>query len=358
MELADSVNAIKLLKGVDSYDEITTKQTIVLRIFQALDWNIFSPDEVFPEFAVENRKVDYCLRYGRKNLVFVEVKKPAEELGKHEEQLLDYSFKQGINMAVLTNGRTWWFYLPLLGEKWKDRRFYTIDIIEQETESISLRFEELLAKKNVQIGEALKGANRIHQDRKKAEAIRRTLPEAWNQMLGERNQKLIEIISDTTEIMCGFRPQSSDITSFLTDNNRKLLETYDEPEVVPAKQIPVQNNEFHVKQTSGRGSGPIVVRLDGKQFEESSIPKLYRKILKHIVDTGGVNKIEIPWGTGSKRYFIFKGDKPVHPNGRKFFQPVRYNDYYLEAHVERSQGVKYLGELCKRCGYKFEMIKI
>lgn len=149
MELADSVNAIKLLKGVDSYDEITTKQTIVLRIFQALGWNIFSTDEVFPEFAVENRKVDYCLRGGKRS-VFVEVKKPAEELGKHEEQLLDYSFKEGITMAVLTNGRTWWFYLPLLSKKWKDRRFYTIDMIEQETKSISLRFEELLAKKNVQ----------------------------------------------------------------------------------------------------------------------------------------------------------------------------------------------------------------
>lgn len=178
-------------------------------------------------------------------------------------------------------------------------------------------------------------------------------------MVGEPDQMLIEIILDTTEKMCGFQPQPSDITSFLNDNkNQMLLETYDEPEAVPTRQIPAQSNQFHGKQKPGRGSGQIAVTLDGKHFEGSSIPKLYLKILKHIVDTGGVNKIEIPWGTGPKRYFIFKGAKPVHPNGRNFFQRVTYKDYHLEAHVERSQGVKYLGELCKRCGYKFEMIKI
>ena len=145
MNIANAIKSIKAIKGISSYDEITTKQTIVLYVFQALEWNIFDKDAVLPEYAVEHRRVDYSLRINGKNMVFVEVKKPSEELEKHEEQLLDYSFRQGIQLAVLTNGITWWFYLPMLVEKWANRKFYAIDLQEQDIKSISSRFIELLA---------------------------------------------------------------------------------------------------------------------------------------------------------------------------------------------------------------------
>jgi predicted type IV restriction endonuclease len=356
MEISNSIQAIKALQGTASYDEITTKQTIVLQLFQALGWNIFSTGEVLPEFAVESRRVDYCLRSNGKNYVFVEVKKPAEELGKHEQQLLDYAFKQGIKLAVLTNGITWWFYLPLLGVQWKERRFYTIDIIEQESAAISLRFIELLGKDNVLSGKAIAAADVIHQNKQKARTIERTLPEAWNKMIGEPDQLLVEILLDTTEKMCGFRPQAKDIGDFLLERKDQiLLDTFDEPEPEIQK---VPQNEAVEKHETGRGSGPIVVMFSGQKFEGSSIPTLYFALLKHLVDTNTVEKAEIPWGVGSKRYFIFKGPNPTHQNGKAFFQPVTYKNYHLEGHVNRSQGVKYLGLLCERLGYKFEVVKI
>ena len=49
-------------------------------------------------------------------------------------QLLDYSFRQGVELAILTNGKTWWFYLPTKKGDWKARKFYTIDIIQQESQ--------------------------------------------------------------------------------------------------------------------------------------------------------------------------------------------------------------------------------
>jgi len=47
------------------------------------------------------------------NKIFLEVKRAGEDLNneKHEDQLLEYSFRQGVELAVLTNGMTWWLYL-------------------------------------------------------------------------------------------------------------------------------------------------------------------------------------------------------------------------------------------------------
>jgi hypothetical protein len=345
-------------EGAEFFDEITTKQTIVLQLFQSLGWNIFSTDEVLPEFAVDERRVDYCLRHGQKSLVFVEVKKPAEDLAKHEEQLLDYSFKQGIRLAVLTNGRTWWFYLPLLSEKWKDRRFFTIDIIEQEAMAIAARFTDLLGKDNVQTGNAVAAAEMIHQNKKKATMIAQTLPDAWNQIVGEPAPILVATLADTTEKICGYKPEPRDVEAFLlTHSVDMLLETLDGPVSPPHRPIAVPQGPQKEKEVAGRGGGPLVVRVGEKHFEGTSIPTLYLSVLKYLVDSGLIKKVPIPWGPGDRRFFIFMGSKPVHQNGKDFFQPVSYLDYHLEGHVNRAQGVKYLGQLCNMCGQDFQIIE-
>lgn len=361
-DLEDAIQMIKSKKGMASYDEITTKQTIVLQLFQALGWSIFDKEEVLPEYSVENRRVDFSLRLQSKNMVFVEVKKPSEELEKHEEQLLDYSFRQGIELAVLTNGVTWWFYLPMLGEKWSSRKFYTIDIQEQDTESICRRFLDLLSRQSVYSGNAVKSAEKIHQDRKKSETIIATLPDAWNKLIGEPDSLLVELLVDTAEKICGFRPQAAEINNFIADNrDRILLDTIDEPyQKIEADKLKPNLPLAHhkVKKSTGKGSGRIAVLLNGNEFEGTSIPTLFYSVLKHMVDNGTVGKAKIPWGVGTTRYFIFKGERPIHQNGKDFRYPVTYEDYHLEAHVNRSQGVKYLGALSTMIGYKFTIVEM
>lgn len=94
-----------------------------------MGWDIWNTEEVSPEYAIEKNRVDYALRlYGRPEF-FLEVKKPREDLESHEEQLLNYSFQQGVKLAGVTNGVTWLFYLPLKEGSWSERRFYAIDIL-------------------------------------------------------------------------------------------------------------------------------------------------------------------------------------------------------------------------------------
>jgi predicted type IV restriction endonuclease len=109
-------------ENIITYDEATLKQTTILRIFSLLGWDIFNQDEVKPEYTISGKKVDYALFIESNPKVFIEVKRPGENLSVHQEQLLNYSFMQGIRLAILTNGLTWWFYLPLQEANWEQRK--------------------------------------------------------------------------------------------------------------------------------------------------------------------------------------------------------------------------------------------
>jgi hypothetical protein len=99
-----------------SEDEI--KQALVLRILNLLGWNIFDTSEVAPEYKTGNGKVDYALKLNGELRLVIEVKAPRKNLGKKKfhNQLLDYVNLQKVEIAILTNGISWFFYL-IVGKK-------------------------------------------------------------------------------------------------------------------------------------------------------------------------------------------------------------------------------------------------
>lgn len=226
--MADSlqtfIDIIKNEKRVLNFNEDQAKMAIILPIIRRLGWDTENIDEVYPEFSVENRRVDYALRINNKSLVFVEAKRPSEDLdsGNHQEQLLEYCYRQGIELAVLTNGITWFLYLPSAGTDWRSRKFYTIDLKEQESDSVSGKFFELLSKNNVETGKALQTAKAIHIDKLKAGAIKDALPIAWNRIIEAPDSLLVELLSESTEKISGYKPESSLIEEFLKSYEHQI----------------------------------------------------------------------------------------------------------------------------------------
>ena len=90
--IALAIEQIKNTLSLSSLDESATKQGVVLRLLSLAGWNAFDVSEVVPEYTVGNRRVDYALRPGSSNSVFIEVKRPGENLENHQQQLLEYCF--------------------------------------------------------------------------------------------------------------------------------------------------------------------------------------------------------------------------------------------------------------------------
>ena len=214
-QLVKFLDKIKSNTRVRTFDEAATKQAIILPLLQLLGWQTDDIDEVTPEYSVGGRKVDYSLRLNKRDEVFLEVKKPSEDLEKHQEQLLDYSFRQGVKLAILTNGTLWWFYLPTREGDWRERKFYTIHLREQDTIDINERFTELLSKANIKSREALKYAEVLYKGRVRSKTVRETLPEAWNRTLSEPDPSLVALLVETTEKICGYKAEPQEVKDFL-----------------------------------------------------------------------------------------------------------------------------------------------
>jgi hypothetical protein len=214
--LLSLVKSLKADKRIKSYDEAATKQIIILRVLSLLGWDIYNYDEVEPEHVVEKTKVDYLLKYASRAQVFIEVKRIGEPLDRHQEQLLKYSFKEGVTLAILSNGVTWWFYLPLLTGSWEQRKFFSIDVNDQTPEEIASRLIDYLSRDNVVTGKAVENAKAVHNTRQREYEISKTLPKAWQKMIAEPDISLIELISDNTEKMCGFRPENIIVKNFIS----------------------------------------------------------------------------------------------------------------------------------------------
>lgn len=267
---------------VASYDEATAKQGLILRLLHLLGWNTFDTDEVRPEYSVEGKRVDYSLAINNRNEAFIEVKRPSQELESHEKQLLDYSFRQGVDIAVLTNGLIYWFYLPTAKGSWTKRKFYTIDILAQDPHEVASKFTDILAKENVSSGSSIKECRRIYESRLKKSIVLETLPEAWNKIMTEPDSLLVDLLSETTERLCGYKPEDAPVKIFLTQH----LE------------------QFHVKQVSAEPIPP------------TPAPRPTTVTTKHITIPAG-HRIEIQLHTihTPKRYGLI----PVRNEVRRFF---------------------------------------
>jgi len=68
-EVLRLINDFKKDRRLISFDEAATKQAVILRILKALGWNPFNIDEVYPEYSVGGRRVDYALRHNSKKLM-------------------------------------------------------------------------------------------------------------------------------------------------------------------------------------------------------------------------------------------------------------------------------------------------
>jgi len=203
-------------RGGHDLNESAVCQAIIMPILSNLDWDIYDANQVIPEYSCGEGKIDYCLK-AQYNKVFLEAKKANEELMSHQKQLLRYAFEEGANLAVLTNGYSWWFYLPLLGGNWEERRFLSLEIDnnEQSIEFLNEKFKKFLGFNNVKSGNALEDAKTFYNSKENERKIEVTIPKAWEKLLKEKNNELISLVSRKVKELKSLEPTDDQIIDYL-----------------------------------------------------------------------------------------------------------------------------------------------
>lgn len=196
--------------------ESQARKRILEPMLRQLGWNTDTWDgEVVEEYKLENRKIDYCLRVGNLNRVFIEAKKPIVNLDGHHRQLIDYSFTGGAKIAILTNCIKWLFFLPLSEGPWQGRMFYQCDIFSNELDVLVDSFNAFLSRERVVSGQAASEAERYLQERQRDTFVSHCFPEVWKKLIFSKDERFVRFFSEIIEQDYGKRPQRSDVEEFL-----------------------------------------------------------------------------------------------------------------------------------------------
>lgn len=218
-------------------NEQAISQGIVLRLLQDLGWDTWDTSIVWPEFQAGEGRVDFALCYPpSKPSVFIEVKQPGgAENGVR--QALEYAFHTGVPVIVLTDGKTWSFYLPAEQGSYEDRRVYKLDLFERPAAEAAETLRRYLARERVESGEALEIARTEYRSRNRRSQARHAIPEAWRELVEKGDEMLVEILASAVESKAGVRPEADDVAEFLAGLGRTA---YAPPQrgPVPASVVP------------------------------------------------------------------------------------------------------------------------
>jgi len=97
----------------------------------------------------------------------------------------------------------------------------------------------------------------------------------------------------------------------------------------------------------------VTVTIGNKRLHAGTVPDLYEKALRYIVDSGRSEELKnlAPYRTSNQRYLISL--EPIHPQGNPFFVQVEVDGVYMEAHKNYATALKQLEELLRRLKIDF-----
>lgn len=206
---------VENIRGRKFSNEASVREAIVVPILSALSWETLDPEIVRREFPIKSRRVDYGLvAVGNTPTILVEVKAMGQIAGG-DRQLFEYAFHEGVPMAVLTDGKEWGFYLPGEHGRYEDRRVYKLDLLERDEGEACDILRRYLDFKRVKSGKAMEAARSDYKAASQKRQAQDAIPKAWQDLIDEPDELLIELLVEKTESICGFRPEVEQVEDFI-----------------------------------------------------------------------------------------------------------------------------------------------
>lgn len=263
-------------------NEAAVSQGIVRRLLDSLSWPVYDTDIVAPEYSLGGRRVDYalCHRPGKPR-VLIEVKQVGQGVGA-ERQLFEYAFHQGIQMAVLTDGREWHFFLPAGEGDYSERRVYRLNLSDDDVEKIEERLTRYLYYDAVRSGEAIEAAQSDYRALAEKRQIRMTLPEAWKKLVESEDDLLIELLAEKVRDLCGIEPDPNTTATFL----RERIQLRDESSAAttPVSKARKTKQSARSTATTQRTLESTGYTLYGKVHQEKTAIDVLESVLRELAE--------------------------------------------------------------------------
>ena len=361
MPLEETISQVqeKLRRGLFP-DEAAVCQGAILPILQELGWPVFDTTVVHPQYPVETRKIDYALcRANGQLVVFIEVKRVGVA-ASGERQLFEYAFHRGVPLAVLTDGQEWNFYLPAGEGDYQDRRVYKLDLLERDLSECCYRLSRYLSHEDVASGVAFENVQSDYRDVNREREIERILPQAWDMLLSQADDLLVEILADKVADLCGYKPHTETCAAFLSSIATKAGPTRQlSKEPVDYASARDSNKTQSVSQSSTirrRRAGNSRFVLLGQQHECRNAIEVLTSIFEKLTE----NDLTFPSRFASRRHgtkkrYISQVKYELHPDRDycdKFSRQLNFG-WFIDTKVSNKAKINVVKLACEVAGLEF-----
>jgi predicted type IV restriction endonuclease len=316
VQLQEEIQQICDILRSGAYDsEAAVSRGVVFRLLQAVGWPVFDPRIVHPEHDLGGRRVDYALCHppGRP-VALIEVKR-GEQIEGADRQLFEYAFHAGIQLAILTNGQEWHFYVPGETGSYTERRVYALDLLSRSAGEAGERLIRYLGYERSCSGAALQSAKEDYRDAARRREIRATLPQAWSKLIEEQNDLLMELVQEKVESLCGYKPDKETVASFLTEGRFSTTP----PHLVAAAARPEPMSTVAQRPAPARETEPAAARgfvLHDREFLANTNRDVMLKLLEELArsDSGFLERFAARPKHGRSRRYVARTREELYPD--------------------------------------------
>lgn len=311
--------ATKLREGLYP-NEQAISQGIVLRLLQELGWDTWDTTRVWPEYQTGEGRADFALCHPPSQpAIFTEVK----QTGRAEEavrQALEYAFHAGVPFVVLTDGRTWSFYLPAEQGSYEDRRVHKLDLYERQASEAAEILRRYLERGRVESGQALEEARKEYRSRSRRYQAKAAIPGAWRELVEKGDEQLVEVLSSAVESKTGVRPEADDVADFLAGLARPATTggTSERPE---QREKPREVRPGKRARPNRRPAG--ILLLKGKEYQYSNAKEAMVIVLQELAlaDPSFLERCSRhPDVQGRKRRYIARTPQELYPDRQDLWE--------------------------------------
>lgn len=341
-------------------NEAQISQGVVRHLLETLGWDVHDTKVVTPEFSIERLSVDYALCHPPdKPSVLIEVKGVGNANAKGEEQLFNYCFKQGVPLAVLTDGRSWGFFFPAGQGSYEERRFATVDLVDDDAAEGAERISRYLAFEAVRAREAHR---RAHDDyytfRQQSEAAA-NFETVWAELLREPPEVLKDWFCEEVERTSGVRPDLRRVEEFIRGQGSKSSPR--RSQTVKTSEVPteltLERSEAVSKPAKGRQGKEFSFTFRGQTEWFRNGKELLVGVFERLLqeDDRFCEKLE-PDLKGRTRQYLARSKPALYPNDPTLAEtqsaPLS-NGWWLGTNSSSSLKRGQIQTACKTAGIKF-----
>jgi len=368
MDFANKIRALgdKVAKMKDTLQtEEATKTAFIMPFMAALDYDIFNPFEVVPEFVADigirkGEKIDYCIFKDSKPIILVECKHWRENLNEHNNQLHRYFYATSAKFAILTNGIIYRFYTDSEQKnRMDDKPFWEYDITNLSEADITEL--EKYRKVNFDEGEIFSKAIDLKISNNVLQIMKKELANPSDDFV-KFFAKQIHEGAITKRVIFQYK-------GILKKSLNRLLNTPTQDRFPEQVYTSSPGTQYHKKKN------PIMVEAGKKAAKKRRQTKVYEfaignetfktntskevliRTAEWLISKGSLTESNAPISSGPRNYLIHI--VPRHRNNTDFRAPKKLsNNLYLETSHSTASCMKNARRLLEICGHKRQLLKV